>query len=114
MACPAKKIRVISNKVELDETVESVFPALLALAEVEDSYTLRPRAVIYENEVFERLKTMGISLGDVSKDETDYRARLREAKDADEKQLCIGMIAVKRLAVTASKNLDDVWREVTK
>ncbi|MBN3780477.1 plasmid stabilization protein [Burkholderia sp. Ac-20345] len=109
---PKNKIRVVFNKVDLDETVESAFPGILALAELEKSFTLREKAVVYENEVFERMKAAGTSLGAVMADETDYRAQLRTAKDDDEKARCVQMVAIKRLAVTASKNLDDVFAEI--
>ena len=47
-------------------------------------------------------------------DETDYRARLRLAEDDDEKAHCVQMVALKRLAITANKNLDDVFKTLFK
>jgi hypothetical protein len=105
-----KKIRMVFNKLDVDESVTDEFAALFGLAESEKSFIVRPEAVIYLNEVFERLKSVGKSLGDITADETDYRAQLRQAKDDDEKELCIRMVALKRLAVTANKNLDDVFK----
>jgi len=105
-----KKIRMVFNKLDVDESVTDEFAALFGLAESEKSFIVRPEAVIYLNEVFERLKAVGKSLGDITADETDYRAQLRQAKDDDEKELCIRMVALKRLAVTANKNLDDVFK----
>jgi len=109
-----KRIRMVFNKVEVDESVPDEFAALFGLAESEKSFIVRPDTVIYSNEVFERLKAVGKSLGEITSDETDYRARLREAKDDDEKEVCIRMVALKRLAVTANKNLDDVFRSLFK
>lgn len=109
-----KRIRVVFNKVEVDESVQDEFAALFGLAESEKSCVVKPEAVIYSNEVFERLKTVGKSLGDISTDETDYRARLRETQDETEKELCVRMVALKRLAVTANKNLDDVYKALVK
>lgn len=109
-----KKIRLVFNKVEMDEPVTDDFAALFGLAESEKSFIIRPEAVIYSNEVFERLKAVGKSLGDISADETDYRARLRETKDEDEKENCVRMVALKRLAITANKNLDDVFKVLFK
>ena len=90
------------------------FAALFGLAEAEKSCVVKPEAVIYSNEVFERLKAVGKSLGEITADETDYRARLRQAADDDEKELCVRMVALKRLAVTANKNLDDVFKALFK
>ena len=109
-----KRIRLVFNKVEVDEAVTDEFAALFGLAEAEKSFVVKPEATIYANEVSERLKAVGKSLGDITADETDYRARLRQAADEDEKALCVRMVAVKRLAVTANKNLDDVFKALFK
>ena len=60
------------------------------------------------------MKDVGKSLGDITADKTDYRAQLRQAKDDDEKEMCVRMVALKRLAVTANKNLDDVFKVLFK
>lgn len=109
-----KKIRMVFNKVDVDESVNDEFAALFGLAESEKSFVIRDQAVIYSNEVFERLKAVGKSLAEITADPTDYRAQLREAKDDEEKENCIRMVALKRLAVTANKNLDDVFKVVFK
>jgi hypothetical protein len=109
-----KRIRLVFNKVEVDEAVADEFAALFGLAEAEKSCVVKPEATIYSNEVFERLKAVGKSLGDITADETDYRARLRQVTDEDEKELCVRMVALKRLAVTANKNLDDVFKALFK
>lgn len=109
-----KKIRMVFNKVEVDDSVEDEFAALFGLAQSEKSFIAKPEAVIYANEVFERLKAVGRSLGDITADETDYRAKLRQTTDENEKELCIRMVALKRLAITANKNLDDVFKVLFK
>lgn len=109
-----KRIRLVFNKVEVDEAVTDEFAALFGLAESEKSFVVKAEAAIYSNEVFERLKAVGKSLGDITADETDYRAQLRQATDEDEKELCVRMVALKRLAVTANKNLDDVFKALFK
>jgi hypothetical protein len=109
---PKGKIRLVFNMVEVDESVEDEFAALFGLAQAEKSFTLNPSAVIYSNEVFEKIKTVGKSLGEVTNDPTDYRAKLREAEDDDEKEFCVRMVAIKRLAVTANQNLDAVFKAV--
>ena len=109
-----KRIRLVFNKVEVDESVEDEFAALFGLAESEKSFVIRAESTIYTNEVFERLKTAGKSLGDITADETDYRAKLRLTEDDDEKSHCVQMVALKRLAITANKNLDDVFKTLFK
>lgn len=109
-----KRIRMVFNKLEVDESASDEFAALFGLAESEKSFVVKPEAVIYANEIFERLKDVGKSLGDITADKTDYRAQLRQAKDDDEKEMCVRMVALKRLAVTANKNLDDVFKVLFK
>lgn len=109
-----KRIRMVFNKVEVDDSIADEFAALFGLAESEKSFVVKPDAVIYSNEVFERLKAVGKSLGEITSDETDYRAKLKTASDDDEKELCVRMVALKRLAVTANKNLDDVFKALFK
>jgi hypothetical protein len=109
-----KKIRVVFNKMDTDESVAEEFPSLLGLAEKEKSFMVNQDAVIHSNEVYERLKGIGKSLADISADPNDYRAKLREATDDKEKAFCVNMVAMKRLAITANKNLDDVFKAVFK
>lgn len=110
LGVPKAKIRMVFNKLEVDESVSDEFAAMFGLAESENSFVVRSDAVIYSNEVFERLKSVSKSLGEVTADGVDYRARLRVAKTEDDEDFCIRMIALKRLAVTANRNLDDVYR----
>jgi hypothetical protein len=109
-----KRIRMVFNKVEVDEIVTDEFAPLFGLADTEKSFTVRPETVIYYNEVYERLKAVGKSLGDITADETDYREKLRQTTDEDEKSHCVQMVALKRLAVTANKNLDAVYKALFK
>jgi hypothetical protein len=104
-----KKIRVVFNKMDTDESVAEEFPSLLGLAAKEKGFTVDTDAVIHLNEVYERLKSVGKSLSDISADPIDYRVKFKEATDPKEKDRCLNMVALKRLAVTANKNLDDVF-----
>lgn len=109
-----KKIRLVFNKAEMDESVTDEYASLVGYAAADKAFVLHPDAIIYSNEVYERLKAVGKSLGDITADQTDYRAQLRQAKDEDEKAMCIQMVSLKRLAVTANKNLDDVFKVMFK
>ena len=106
------KIRVVFNKAEVDDEIEEEFQSILGYANQEKSFLANPKAVIHVNEVFERMKEVGKSLGDITADETDYRAKLKEAKDDDEKDHCVRMVALKRLGVTANKNLDAAFSAI--
>jgi len=111
---PHRKIRTLFNKVDVDDVVEIEFAPLFGLAALEKSFTLNPGALIHANEVFDRLKEVGKSLGEVAADPVDYRARLREVGTDEEREQCVRMVAIKRLAVTATRNLDDAFKAVFK
>lgn len=112
LGIPKHKIRVVFNKAEVDDDVEVEFESIIGYAKTDKGFVANPKAVIHVNEVFERLKSVGISLGDITADATDYRAKLREAKDDDEKDHCVRMVALKRLGVTANKNLDAAFSAI--
>lgn len=108
-----ERIFLVFNKVDVEDSVRDEFSALFGYATIANSFTLNENAVIFANEVYERAISSGKSVGNVLDDSTDYRAKLREAKTNDEKENCIRMIGMKRLAVTAKKNLDVVFEAVT-
>jgi MinD-like ATPase involved in chromosome partitioning or flagellar assembly len=112
LGIPAPKIRIVFNKVDPDDAVEDEFSPLFGLVESENSFTLNPLAFIQANEVFEKLKDVGKSLGEITADPIDYRAKLRETTDPDARENCVRMVAIKRLAITANKNLDDAYKAI--
>ena len=63
-------------------------------------------------EAFHRFPAVSSVTGDITADETDYRAKLRVAKDDAEKDYCVRMVALKRLGVTANKNLDAAFSAI--
>lgn len=111
LGVPAKKIRVVFNKVDIEDAnnLDSQFPMLFGFHQVEKLFTLKPGAVIFHNEVFDRLRVLKKTVAEVVQDKTDYRAKLKEARDDDEKAVAVGMISAQRLATSAHKNLDDVF-----
>ena len=111
---PAKKIRIVFNKLDVEESPSEEFPSIYGLASGEKACIVSDAATIRMNEVFERLKSHGKALGDLLEDPTDYRQKLREATEQTEKEHCVQMVALKRLSVTANENLDQVFKAITK
>jgi hypothetical protein len=109
LGIPPSKIRLVMNKFDPDDSLHDAFGVFFALADREQGFRLDERAVIHENEVYELLKQAGLSLGQVAADLTDYRARLPTVVEEDDRVHCLRMIALKRLAVTANRNLDAVY-----
>jgi hypothetical protein len=114
MGIPATKILVIFNKLDTDESVEEEFSALFGLHHLEKNFTLVPQAVIYYNEVFEKVKLIGKSIATILADNTNYRQVLRETTNEKDKENCVKMIAIKRLAISAQHNLNNVFAALFK
>jgi len=112
LGVPAKKIRVVFNKVDLDDAgdLPRLFGPVFGFHDAQKGFTLRPEAVLFSNEVFERLRPLKKTVAEVVADATDYRAALREATDEGGKAHAVRMISAQRLARSAQKNLDDVFK----
>ncbi|ENG0237436.1 StbB family protein [Burkholderia multivorans] len=114
MGVPPKKIRVVFNQVEIDDEVENEFRAIFGYADAEKKCVVKSSATVYENEVFKKAKGLGKTVSDILADPIDYKAKLKEAKDADEKEAAVQMILAKRLAESAHENLESVFKVLFK
>lgn len=116
LGVPPKKIRVVFNKVELEDAndVSHLFGTIFGFYAETKRFTLRPEAVVFKNEIFERLYALQKTVSEIVADETDYRAMLREAKDEDAKAFAVNMISAQRLARSAHQNLEDVYKTLFK
>lgn len=106
---PAKKILVIFNRVV--DAVEDEFPFLLKQLEKSSKATVSVNAAIFENELFDILAVKKMTLNTLLADSKDYKALLRDNKNADDKQRTYwaDMFALKALARTVNRNLDSVY-----
>lgn len=111
LGVPAKRILVVFNKVQIDDAddLPQTFSAVFGFHKLEKKFTLNPDAVIYSNEVFERLRALKKNISEVVQDTTPYREQLKDAKTEEDKEHAVRMISVQRLAKSAWKNLDDVY-----
>lgn len=110
---PKKKIRVILNRVEVDDDIEDEFSALFGLEAAKKNFVINSDCVIYNNEAFDQCKDLGVPLADIVNDQTDYRAQAKVAKDAGdhaEAQRCVKMCLLKMIAISANNNLDQVYK----
>lgn len=109
-----KRVRAVFNQVEVDDDVENDFAAIFGLCKSEKCATARKNTMVYKNEVFDRIKSLGKPFCEISSDQTYYRGKLREANTEDEKDDAIAMIPLKYLAISANKNLDDAFTALSK
>ena len=105
-----ERIRIVFNAVEpadLD-VLDEVFPHVFEASENRHCVFNYPCAV-YQNEVFERLKSDGRTVSEVVADTTDYRAILRKTTDRAEREGLVDRIVTQRLARSAHENLNAVF-----
>jgi len=108
-----KKIKLLFNRVEAE--VKEEFGPILNYAKKDKKCTANPKAGIFENELFDMVSNKGITISDALADETDYKAKAREANKAGETKLVTqytDMFAIKALAKNVNRNLDAVFVEL--
>lgn len=111
---PAKKIRLVFNMVELDESPERIFPGLIEYHASAKNFTLRPDAVIHVNDIYGKLKGTEQSIPDILSDSTDLKELLKVATTPEEKLRLSRLIGVKRLASGVTEELDAVFKTLFK
>jgi hypothetical protein len=106
---PAEKIRLLFNRVE--SSVEESFGIVLKHIQKTQTATANPEAAIHENELFDVLAAKKISIVKLLEDPKDYKALLRDNKDANEKQRAYwaDMFGLKALAKGVNRNLDAAY-----
>lgn len=114
MGVPAKKIRVVFNKLESDDNLEEAFDPIFAYHERDKTFTLKTDAVIDHSELYQRLRSMNQTVAELLNDPIDWKANLRAAPTPEERQQAASMISMKRLAASAKENLDAVFTALTR
>jgi hypothetical protein len=111
---PAKKIRLVFNMVEQDESPEIIFSGLFEYHESEKTFTLKPNAVMHANDIYGKLKGSDQTIAAILGDTTDLKEQLKAAKEPDEKLRISRLIGIKRLAAGVSEELDAVYKALLK
>ncbi len=111
---PAKKIRLVFNMVELDETPERIFSGLFEYHNSAKNFTLNPKAVIHVNDIYAKLNGSDRTIAQILNDPTDLKEQLKAAKDSDEKMRISRLIGIKRLAAGVTDELDSVYKVLVK
>lgn len=111
---PAKKIRLVFNMVEQDESPEVLFSGLFEYHESEKTFTLKPNAVMHANDIYGKLKGSEQTIAAILGDATDLKEQLKAAKEPEEKLRISRLIGIKRLAAGVSDELDAVFKALFK
>jgi hypothetical protein len=103
---PAKRVRLIFNQLEDDDSIEKVFETLLAYCAVSGAVQPQTAACMRYNEVYARVRGTDQSLIDLAADTTDYKAEIAKTGYASEKMALVQKLATQRLARGVVPELD--------
>ena len=105
------RIKIIFNQVEYDDVLIDVFSPVYKHQKETKLFTIC-KNVIHNNELFPLLIKNKINIVDLINDNTDYKAKITETKDAKERLAYVDMLGLKRLSIGAQKELDTVFKEL--
>lgn len=111
---PAKKILLVFNMVEVGEIPERLFSGIFEYQASAKNFTIKPKAVIHANDIYGKLKGAEQGITEILNDPTDFKEKIKTAKDADEKLHFAQMLSIKRLAAGVSEELDAVFKTLFK
>lgn len=112
MGVPPSRIRVVMNRVDPVEDVEQEFAGLFRFQREAPIFTISSKAAIHYSELYQRLRSINRTVEELVADETDWRAKLRETDDPEERASIASVISMRRLALSATENLDAVYEAV--
>ncbi|PSU67882.1 StbB [Photobacterium phosphoreum] len=108
------KIRVLFNMVGRDDNINKIFIELIDVCS--DVATINTQAVIYENNLFNRLmdEDKKVKIIDIVNDDTDFSALIKASNDSVERQQLTFKKGTKRLAVGVQRILDEAFIQLFK
>lgn len=103
---PSSRVRLLFNMVDDREELARSFHPLLSFVAAHPvaKYDLACR--LGENEIYARLKSTGMDIGELVRDNTDYKALIAKAGDSTEKLALAHTLATRRLAHGVLPELD--------
>jgi hypothetical protein len=110
----AKRIKLLFNRVDFNEhapeELERQFSTIIGYYEADKKFHLSYEATIFNNELFQRIRELKLTIESILADETNYRNQLRHAIDENEKTNAVNKIIAKQLALSARENLNHVYQ----
>ncbi|MGF1803719.1 StbB [Aliivibrio sifiae] len=101
-------IKVVFNMVDIDDNISRLFSNLINSHG--DIAECNSKAIIYENELFTRLKDEDKSIADLVNDDTNHKALIQATDDRIQRRQLSHQLGTKRLAIGASKQLDNTFK----
>nr|WP_014343782.1 hypothetical protein [Aliivibrio fischeri]AEY78180.1 hypothetical protein [Aliivibrio fischeri] len=101
-------IKVVFNMVDIDDNMKRVFADLID--DCDHMATINTKAIIYENELFTRLKSESKSIAELINDDTDYKTQIQATDNRITRRELSHKLGTKRLAIGVSKQLDNTFK----
>lgn len=114
MGVPKQHIRLIFNKVESGCVIPKVFSSIFNYWTSKKNFVMNTDALIYENELYDRVKAEGRSIADILADDTDYKAKISAATEKEEKLHYARLLGTRRLACGIFEELNAVYSTLFK
>lgn len=102
----SSRVRLLFNMVDDRDELERSFHPLLRFVSDHPIAKADPACWLGENEIYGRLKTTGMDIGELVRDTTDYKALIAKAGDSAEKLSLAHKLATRRLAHGVQPELD--------
>ncbi|MDR6484817.1 StbB family protein [Paraburkholderia terricola] len=114
LGIPSSKIRLLFNFVDGKANVTKVFARLFEQHRKTSAFVIDSSAVVYENPIYEKIKSVGKTIREVNDDPIDYVAwnaqALQDGSPEHERARIRQMVAIKRLASRVTREHDDAFR----
>lgn len=106
---PASKLKLVFNQVEDGSEVKDVFDTVLAFIDQNPLTRAHTQCKLGTNEIYERVKGSQTDLGELARDETDYKAQIAGTGDTARKIGLAQQLATRRLASGVVPELDECF-----
>lgn len=103
---PSSRVRLLFNMVDDREELARSFHPLLSFVAAHPVAKSDLACRLGENEIYARLKSTGMDIGELVRDKTDYKALIAKAGDSAEKLALAQKLATRRLAHGVQPELD--------
>ena len=106
---------MLFNRVELNETPARVFSGLFDCRASQETFTLKPEAVIHVNDLYGKVKRTGQGIQGILADPADLKEQAAQGGAGRAGKLRISrLISIKRLAAGVSEELNRVFKVLLK
>lgn len=103
---PSSQVRLLFNMVDDREDLARSFHPLLSFVAAHPIARANLACRLGENEIYARLRSAGMDIADLVRDDTDYKALIAKANDSAEKLALAHKLATRRLAHGVLPELD--------